>query len=143
MKILTTNYITCAVKACKTSPASFPLHFKGAELVQEELELNSDFIVNILPRIEWPALLQTAVEACAFLGFTTLPPQKPEADQLDEKMVKDLHTLLVETQVMEGKLVCGNCGHEYNIHQGIANFLLPNHLGMIPDCLGGCSGGWC
>lgn len=32
---------------------------------------------------------------------------------------------------MEGKLVCGSCGHEYNIKEGIANFLLPNHLGMF------------
>lgn len=38
-------------------------------------------------------------------------------------------TDVLQTQIMEGKLVCGNCGHEYNIHQGIANFLLPNHLG--------------
>lgn len=30
---------------------------------------------------------------------------------------------------MEGKLVCGNCGHEYKIKEGIANFLLPSHLG--------------
>ncbi|KAA8913503.1 adoMet-dependent tRNA methyltransferase complex subunit Trm112 [Sphaerosporella brunnea] len=126
MKVLTTNYITCAVKACKSSSAAFPLHFKDAELVQEELELNSDFIRNVLPRIEWPALVTTAVE----LGFTTLPSTKPAPEQLDEKMLQDLHTLLVETQVTEGKLVCGNCGHEYNIHQGIANFLLPNHLGI-------------
>ncbi|CCX06968.1 adoMet-dependent tRNA methyltransferase complex subunit Trm112 [Pyronema domesticum] len=123
MKILTTNYITCAVKACKTSSNAFPLQFRDAELVQEELELNEEFIKNILPRIEWPALVQTA----ASLGFTTLPSTKPEGD-LDEQMIKDLHTLLVETQVISGKLVCGNCQHEYNIHQGIANFLLPNHL---------------
>ena len=45
-----------------------------------------------------------------------------------EKLWKDLHKLLLETQVMEGKLVCGNCGHEYKIKEGIANFLLPNHL---------------
>lgn len=30
---------------------------------------------------------------------------------------------------MEGKLICGNCGHEYVIKEGIANFLLPSHLG--------------
>jgi multifunctional methyltransferase subunit TRM112 len=68
------------------------------------------------------------------LGFTTLPAQKPEQAALesDAKLLQDLHTLLVETQVTEGQLVCGNCGHEYNIHQGIANFLLPNHLGMLP-----------
>lgn len=43
-------------------------------------------------------------------------------------MLKDLHSLLVETQLMEGKLVCGNCGHEYHVREGIANFLLPSHL---------------
>lgn len=43
--------------------------------------------------------------------------------------MRDLHTLLLETEVMEGKMVCGNCGHEYKIKEGIANFLLPNHLG--------------
>lgn len=62
MRLLTTNYITCAVKACKSSPDSFPLHFKDAELVQQEVELNAEMIVNILPRIEWSVLLQTAAE---------------------------------------------------------------------------------
>jgi multifunctional methyltransferase subunit TRM112 len=45
-----------------------------------------------------------------------------------ETLWRDLHRLLIETQVMEGKLVCGNCGHEYRIKEGIANFLLPGHL---------------
>lgn len=31
---------------------------------------------------------------------------------------------------MEGKLICGDCGHEYMIKEGIANFLLPSHLGL-------------
>lgn len=43
--------------------------------------------------------------------------------------MRDLHTLLLETEVREGKMMCGNCGHEYRIKEGIANFLLPNHLG--------------
>jgi multifunctional methyltransferase subunit TRM112 len=43
-------------------------------------------------------------------------------------MLKELHNLLFETQISEGSLVCGNCGHEYKIKEGIANFLLPNHL---------------
>lgn len=36
----------------------------------------------------------------------------------------------METHVTEGKLICGNCGHEYMIKDGIANFLLPSHLGL-------------
>ena len=56
--------------------------------------------------------------------------QNPTEEELqqDEKKMKDLHTLLVETQLMEGKLVCGHCGHEYAVREGIANFLLPSHL---------------
>ena len=44
-------------------------------------------------------------------------------------MLRDLHALLMQTQIVEGKLVCGNCGHEYAVREGIANFLLPSHLG--------------
>jgi multifunctional methyltransferase subunit TRM112 len=69
------------------------------------------------------------------LGLPTLPEQAPEAsDLLDEKTkqptqtLQDLHALLVETSVANGKLVCGCCGHEYAVKEGIANFLLPSHL---------------
>lgn len=43
-------------------------------------------------------------------------------------MLKDLHNLLIQTQINQGKLVCSNCNHEYAIREGIANFLLPSHL---------------
>ncbi|MBE7182714.1 MAG: hypothetical protein INR71_16155, partial [Terriglobus roseus] len=39
-----------------------------------------------------------------------------------------LHRVLMETAVESGKLVCGNCGHEYAVKEGIANFLLPSHM---------------
>ncbi|KAL8971501.1 MAG: hypothetical protein Q9183_001027 [Haloplaca sp. 2 TL-2023] len=128
MKLLTVNFLTCAVKACKTSSASFPLHFKDAELEQREIDYNPAFIHNILPRLDWDAIATTAAE----LGFSTLPAAKPEGSlesEQEQKVMRHLHTLLLETEVMEGKMVCGNCGHEYKIKEGIANFLLPSHLG--------------
>jgi multifunctional methyltransferase subunit TRM112 len=126
MKVLTLNFLTCAVKACKSSPKSYPLHPKDAELVQDDLELNADMIINVLPRLDWEALRTTSSE----LGFPSLPDQAPTAEELqaDEKTLKDLHHLLMETSVSEGKLVCGECGHEYAVKEGIANFLLPSHL---------------
>jgi len=149
MKILTANFLTCAVKACKSSSASFPLHFRDAELEQAETDYNPTFLINILPRIEWEALKVTATE----LGFASLPAEKPDfspsqntergageegeeemevegkmTEEEKEKLMRDLHKLLLETQVMEGKMVCGNCGYEYKIKEGIPNFLLPNHL---------------
>ncbi|KAH8908359.1 Trm112p-domain-containing protein [Coniochaeta sp. PMI_546] len=126
MKLLTLNFLTCAVKACKSSSDSFPLHPKDAELAQDEVELNPQLLTNILHRIDWNALRTTATE----LGFPELPEQAPTEEELqaDEKKLKDLHNLLIETQLMEGKLVCGHCGHEYAVREGIANFLLPSHL---------------
>ncbi|KAH8733282.1 hypothetical protein BGZ61DRAFT_444239 [Ilyonectria robusta] len=126
MKILSVNFLSCAVKACKSSSDSFPLHAKDAELVQDEIELNPNMIINVLPRLDWAALRTTSSE----LGFPQLPEQAPTEEELkaDETMLKDLHHLLLETQISEGKLVCGHCGHEYAIKEGIANFLLPSHL---------------
>jgi len=34
----------------------------------------------------------------------------------------------METAIANGKLVCGNCSHEYAVKEGIANFLLPSHM---------------
>ena len=64
MKVLTVNFLTCAVKACKTSPLSFPLHFKDAELEQSDMENNPSFLRNILPRIHWESYRTTASEVC-------------------------------------------------------------------------------
>lgn len=49
-------------------------------------------------------------------------------DPDEEEILKKLHSLLIETSVQEGKLVCGNCGFEYPIKEGVGNFLLPGHL---------------
>ncbi|KAI4103698.1 MAG: hypothetical protein L6R37_003704 [Teloschistes peruensis] len=128
MKLLTVNFLTCAVKSCKSSAAAFPLHFQDVEVERRETTYNPTFLQNILPRLDWSAITTTAAE----LGFTDLPATKPEGPcetEEEQKTMRDLHTLLLETEVMEGKMVCGNCGHEYKIKEGIANFLLPNHLG--------------
>ncbi|KFA47107.1 hypothetical protein S40293_04603 [Stachybotrys chartarum IBT 40293] len=126
MKVLSLNFLACAVKACKSSSDSFPLHPKEAELVQDDIEVNADMIINVLPRLDWAALRTTSSE----LGFPDLPEQPPTAEDVqgDEKLLKDLHHLLLETQISEGKLECANCGHQYAVKEGIANFLLPSHL---------------
>ena len=70
----------------------------------------------------------------AQLGISSLPPETPSAEELQStdgepsQLLRDLHVLLMETSIMSGKLVCGNCGHEYAVKEGIANFLLPSHM---------------
>ncbi|TLD06810.1 Multifunctional methyltransferase subunit [Venturia nashicola] len=130
MKLLTLNFLCCARKTCKTNPAAFPLHPKEAELEQVEAELNPLLIQNMLPRLNWEALKTISQE----LGLPNLPEQAPEPEVLmtddnePSQTLKDLHTLLMETSVQSGKLVCGSCEHEYAVKEGIANFLLPSHM---------------
>lgn len=69
MKVLTLNFLTCAVKACKSSSASYPLHPKDAELVQDEIEVNPDMLVNVLPRLDWAALRTTSSEVFPLSPF--------------------------------------------------------------------------
>jgi multifunctional methyltransferase subunit TRM112 len=57
--------------------------------------------------------------------------EKTSTDAVDEtpsQTALDLHRVLLETCIQEGKLVCGSCGHEYAVKEGVANFLLPGHL---------------
>ncbi|KIV99194.1 uncharacterized protein PV09_09145 [Verruconis gallopava] len=168
MKLLTLNFLTCARKACKPNPDSFPLQPKECTLEILETDFNLLFLCNILPRLEWPALVRITSE----LGLPGLKPEKPEREELiasqssaadapstadaaaastasenadgeqmqdveqakdgegqeGTQLAKDLHRLLMETTIQEGKLVCRACGHEYAVKEGIANFLLPSHL---------------
>ena len=65
MKVLSLNCVTCAVKACKSSSDSYPLHPKDAELVEDEIELIPEMIINVLPRLDWAALRTTTSEVSA------------------------------------------------------------------------------
>lgn len=56
MKLLTLNFLTCAIKTCKSSPSSFPLHPRDADLEVVETDLNLPFLKNILPRLMWDEL---------------------------------------------------------------------------------------
>ena len=74
MKILTTSFLTCAVKACKSSPLSFPLHYKDAELEQSDIAYNPQFLINILPRIDWDAVRTTAAEVTILAFVSPISP---------------------------------------------------------------------
>ncbi|KAF2013659.1 Trm112p-domain-containing protein [Aaosphaeria arxii CBS 175.79] len=138
MKLLTLNFLTCAIKTCKGSPASFPLHPRDSELEIIETDINLPFLKNILPRLTWDAVRTISTE----LGLPELPATAPtredlvepsstsedDAEEVPTQVAKDLHRLLLETCVKEGKLVCGCCEHEYQVKEGVANFLLPGHL---------------
>ena len=62
-------------------------------------------------------------------GKTTDANSEVAGGAEEDKILRQLHTLLLETEVDEGKLACARCGFEYPIKEGVGNFLLPAHLG--------------
>lgn len=124
MKFLTTNFVKCAVKSCDGSENSFPLKYENCKLQLEEQDFNPEFIISMLERLDWDAIIKVASD----LGNTSLPLKKPENIDENNEMLKDLHSLLIETQITDGEMICGNCNHIYYIKNSIASFLLPPHL---------------
>ncbi|KAG0178840.1 hypothetical protein DFQ28_004005 [Apophysomyces sp. BC1034] len=121
MRLITHNMLQCHVKNCDSN--NFPLRFEDAQVELIEADYNPDFLVNMLPKIEWEALTSTAVQ----LGISTLPPQIPENATENEDFLKALHSVLLETHIQHGKMICANCQHVYNIKDGIPNMLLAEH----------------
>ena len=62
MKLLTHNFLSCAAKTCKSSPDSFPLKFEEVELTSLDMDYNPQFLINVLSRVDWAALVKTAVD---------------------------------------------------------------------------------
>ena len=78
-----------------------------------------------------PTSATAAAAATAATALDTPPDAAPAQEEQEEEpsqTAKDLHRILLETCIQEGKLVCGACEHEYAVKEGVANFLLPGHL---------------
>ncbi|KAJ8585210.1 Trm112p-domain-containing protein [Rhizopogon salebrosus TDB-379] len=119
VRLITHNLLACHVKGCTTN--NFPLVFQDVQVELQESEFNPDFVRNMLPRLEWTALVNAAQQ----VGDTSLPPEQP--DMMDDDLLQKLHHVLMEIHVTDGAMVCQNCKHVYPISNGIPNMLLAEH----------------
>ncbi|ORE04298.1 Trm112p-domain-containing protein [Rhizopus microsporus var. microsporus] len=121
MRLITHNMLQCHVKNCNTN--NFPLRFEDAQVELIEAEFNPDFMANVLNKLDWDALRNTAIQ----LGINTLPEEIPENAEENEEFLKVLHAVILETHVQQGQMICPNCNHVYKIKDGIPNMLLAEH----------------
>ncbi|KAG4108230.1 Trm112p-domain-containing protein [Neocallimastix lanati (nom. inval.)] len=116
MRLLTHNMLQCHVKGCNID--NFPLKLEEIEIEELEAEFNVDFINSMLNRLDWRALVHTPFS----LGIAQLPEEIPE--ELNDEMLKQLHHILLEIDIISGRMVCKGCNHVYPIRGGIPNMLL-------------------
>ncbi|XP_077965819.1 multifunctional methyltransferase subunit TRM112-like protein [Styela clava] len=118
MRLLTHNMLTSHVKGVKNG---YPFIIEATEVKEEEVEFNPEFVVRMIPRIEWTALLK-AVE---MLGKTGILPNDPAEDyENDEDFLKKVHHAIMEIEVTTGHLKCPESGRKFPIANGIPNMLL-------------------
>lgn len=70
VRLITHNLLACHAKGCNVN--NFPLLLQDVQIELHEQEFNPDFIQNILPRLEWRALVNAATLAgVLFLHLAT------------------------------------------------------------------------
>lgn len=112
------NFIQCRNDLCIKQDKCYPFSIKDAVIVETKKDYNKSFIINILEKIDWSVFifsLESLNINCSFYK------QKPE---LNDFLLEELHSLLLERNITEGKLVCDFCKKEYPIVEGIPNMLL-------------------
>ncbi|EIW77654.1 Trm112p-domain-containing protein [Coniophora puteana RWD-64-598 SS2] len=115
MHLITHNLLARNAKGCTTN--SFPLAFRDAhgQVEIQEQDINPDFVCNVLPRLEWKALIDAACQ----VGDESLPAEQP--NMTDDELVQKLHYVLMEIHITEGAMVCSNCEHICPISNSIPN----------------------
>ncbi|UZO10428.1 uncharacterized protein OCT59_002011 [Rhizophagus irregularis] len=61
MRLVTHNMLQCHVKGCNSN--NFPLQLSDVEIEIQETDFNPKFLRNMLSKLEWNALVKTALES--------------------------------------------------------------------------------
>ncbi|XP_054733397.1 multifunctional methyltransferase subunit TRM112-like protein [Anastrepha obliqua] len=118
MRLSTYNFLTS--KAIKGVKDGYPLKLTIVKKDIVESEFNPTFIGRLLPRLDWLGIRLAA----EILEISDIPPKQPANIAEDEELLKKLHHLLLEIDVLEGQLECPETGRVFPITDGIPNMLL-------------------
>ncbi|XP_032265299.1 multifunctional methyltransferase subunit TRM112-like protein [Phoca vitulina] len=118
MKLLTHNLLSSHVRG--VGPCGFPLRLRATEVRINPVELNPDILAQMIPKVEWVALL----EAADTLNLVKVPKGPTEGYEHDEKLLRQMHHMLLEVDVLEGTLQGPESGRLFPISCGIPNMLL-------------------
>eukprot|EP00163_Fabomonas_tropica_P001294 TRINITY_DN1098_c0_g3_i1.p1 TRINITY_DN1098_c0_g3~~TRINITY_DN1098_c0_g3_i1.p1 ORF type:complete len:116 (-),score=22.10 TRINITY_DN1098_c0_g3_i1:145-492(-) len=109
----------CNLKSCTKD--KFPLKVTDFTIEESDVDPNPDFLIGLLPKLEWGALVGTAKA----LGVgDELPSKIPEDASEDADFLTALHHVIMEVEIKEAKLVCNGCGRVFPVSKGVPNMVL-------------------
>ncbi|KAL4157411.1 hypothetical protein PRNP1_006434 [Phytophthora ramorum] len=134
MRLLTHNMLVCNVKACADTagrdvgvrPLNFPLRIVPEEMdgvVVLETQFSKSFMLHIMNSIDYQALAFTTKEL-NHPEVPVLPEQIPTDLSEQDDLLRTIHRVIFDTNIVEGELVCNNCGRSYPVTNAVPNMLL-------------------
>lgn len=88
-----------------------------------EVDFNPEFILKIIPKVDW-TVLYNAAESIGQLDGIGLPKDIVENFENDNEFLKKAHHVLLEIDILNGELVCPETGRLFPIVNGIPNMIL-------------------
>lgn len=117
MRLITHNMLKSNVRGVEDG---YPLRIESEQVQVQEVDFNADFIVNMIPKLEWAAF----VGAARSLGVDGLPDELSEEQMGDEEVQRKIHHALLEIHVVQGFLICPSTERKFKVSNGIPNMLL-------------------
>ena len=121
MKVITHNLLFCNKNTYINNEKNFPLLIKSTKT--EFITLEKDDIRNksMCKKLDKNCLNEWCKNLNVYKYDLTLQIEELEKN---EDFYTYLHHILLEIQIVEGSLVCLNCNREYEIKNGIPDFVL-------------------
>ena len=120
MKLLSHNHLLCLNKNCKSN---FALIIDPKKVIQIESEPKLSFMLHILSMIDYDVLKMAASQ----IGMKDLPSKLPSKQIMEtsESFLRSMQKVLLDTNIVEGKLSCSKCKTSYMISNGIVDMMHP------------------
>ena len=94
----------------------YPLAIEVEKMEEVEAEFSAEFMVRMVEKVDYPALLATVASLNVESG---LPAAVPEKFAEDETFLQALHHVLMEIEIVDGQLVCPETSKKFPIKDGI------------------------
>lgn len=116
MRLLTHNMLQCP------RTKEYPLDLKATAVDDIEVEYSREFVLRMIPRLDWAVFLKAA-GALGVSDLCKLLPHTPPGDDSSDDILRTVHKTLMEYHVVEGSLTSPS-GHVYTISSGIPNLII-------------------
>jgi multifunctional methyltransferase subunit TRM112 len=147
MKLLTHNLLTS--KILKNVVNGYPLKIEATKVEVKSVDFQPEFVARMMKKVEYKALYEAAQTVSKFFfcfislrnsvfflfrclnskldyskDLPTIENYNQDELESNEELLKKIHMVLLEVEVLEGNLICPETGRKFPIMNGIPNMLV-------------------